>query len=206
MNRVRVLLLLSLTMGLSSLAAEEIDSKVIHQYKYVAVNYDYVDGQGGPDGHGGSGFVSYEFKNFLFGVGGGYVQAGDNPQLSTWTVNGQVGYVFRLLENHINIIPSFGGGYAESTFSFNLPGFEFESTADSPFIAPGVSASYAFNNYVSVNAGYTYGYNLDTEEDVNAFSVGAECAVTEAIGLGVSVAIDTENGFTGVSAGVRFHF
>jgi len=204
MNRV---LLLSLTMaGLSTLTAEEINSKVIHQYKYVGVNYDYVDGQGGPDGHGGSGFVSYEFKNFLIGLGGGYVQAGDNPQFSAWTVNGQVGYVFRLLENHINIIPSFGGGYAESTVSFDFPGFEFESTADSTIISPGVSLSYAFNNYVSVNAGYRYGYNLETEEDVNAFSVGAECAVTEVIGLGVSVAFNTDDGFTGVSAGVRFHF
>ena len=202
MNWTRVLLLLLTMTGISSLSAEEIDSKVIHQYKYVAVNYEYVDGQGGPDGHGGSGFVSYEFKNVLFGVGGGYVQAGDNPTAKTWSINGQVGYVFRLLGNHINIIPSFGGGYAESKVEFPF----FEVTQNSPFIAPGVSVSYAFNNYVSVNAGYTYGYNLDTEQDVNAFSVGAECAVTEVIGLGVSVAFDTEDGFTGVSAGVRFHF
>lgn len=110
MNRA---LLFSLTMaGVSSLAAQEINSSVIHNYKYVEVGYDYVYGDQGPDGHGSSAFASYELNNFLFGIGGGYLQAGDNPEFETWGVGGVIGYVFRLQENHINIIPSFGVGYS----------------------------------------------------------------------------------------------
>lgn len=77
---------------------------------------------------------------------------------------------------------------------------------DSATISPGISLSYAFNNYFSVNAGYRYGYDLDTEDDGHGFSVGAECAVTDSVGMGASVHFNEEEGFTGVSAGISFHF
>lgn len=205
-------LLLSLTVAGSQFGtAEEINSRVIHNYRYVGIGYDYfhIDQSQMPDGHGISATASYEYQNFLFGLGGGMVR-GDNRtiELKTWSIYGNVGYAFRLFENHLNIIPSFGYGYSESTETLTLPffpvGLEFNSHSST--IAPGLTASYACNNYLSLNAGYSYGYNLDAHDGAHGFSVGADCAVTKEIGLGVGVHFDTEEGFTGLSAGISYHF
>lgn len=207
----RALLLLLAVAGTQFGTAEELDSNVIHHYRYVGVgyNYFYSDQMQLPDGHGISAFGTYEFENFLFGVGGGKVQGENrNVELETWDVQGNVGYVIRLLENHLNLIPSFGIGYSETTETLNLPFFPFvvEFGAESTGIVPGLAVSYAFNQYLSLNAGYSYGYDLDAHDGAHGLSVGAECALTKKVGLGVGAHFDPEEGFMGLNAGLSFHF
>lgn len=207
----RVLLLPLALAGIQFGAAEELNSSVIHNYRYIGVGYDYFysDQMQLPDGHGIFAFGSYEYENFLFGIGGGNVR-GENRavEVETWDVYGEVGYVFRFFKNQLNLIPSFGIGYSESRQTLHVPFFPFvlEFDSDATGIAPGLTASYAFNHQVSVNAGYSYGYDLDAHDGAHTFSVGAACAVTREIGLGVGVHFEAEEGFTGLSTGISFHF
>jgi hypothetical protein len=197
---------LTLAGGYSAIA-QEINSGVIHNYNFVGVSYDYVYGDNASDLHGGSGVVSYDLNNFLVAVGGGYQQGGGNPEIETWSGFGSIGYVLRLQENHINVIPSFGIGYSKSTATFQFPPFfSFKSTVESTAISPGLFGSYAFNNWFSVNAGYAYGYDVETSDDAHGFFGGAECALTEQVGVGISARFSEGQGFTGVSTGVHFHF
>lgn len=205
-------LLLTLALAGTQLGAEaEINSDVIHNYRYVGLNFEYVhvDSNIFPDSYGVSSFASYELKSILFGIGGGYLQGNDNNiEVENWWVQGNLGYVFRFFENHLNLIPSLGLGYAETSQTFQVPFFPFVMNfdADATLLAPGLTVSYAFNNYLSLNAGYGYGYDLDTEDDSHGFSVGAVWALTNEVGLGIGASFDSEVGFTGLSAGLSYHF
>lgn len=203
--------LLILTMALAGthqLFAAEIDSHVIHDYSFIGLGYQYGYGDGGPDTHGGNAVVSYDLHNFLFSLSGGYSEAGGNPDFDTWSVSGALGYVFRLQENHINIIPNFGIGYSRTRSSFRIPfyPFVFNNNIDTTAIAPGISLSYAFNNRLSLNVGYAYGYDLNTHDDAHSYFVGGEIAVTDRIGMEVSAHFVDHQGFAGAGAGVSFHF
>ena len=115
-----------------------------------------------------------------------------------WTVGAGVGYVFRLEENHVNIIPRFGVSYSEA----DVPG----GSASATTIQPGILLSYAFNNTLSVNGGYTYGRDVDSSADVHGFSVGSQVALSKRLGLNLNVLFTDENGFSGASAGFTYHF
>lgn len=185
-----------------NLRAEPIDSKVIHNYTFIGAGYQYAEGDNGPDGHGGGGVISYDYNNFLFSLGGGYLTAGDSPKFEVMSVSGSVGYVFRLQENHLNIVPHFGLGFSENQITFG----PFSSDSDTTALLPGISLSYAFNDRFSVNASYGYSYDIDRDTDGNSVSLGAELAVTENVGVDISAHFVEEQGFTGATAGISFHF
>jgi hypothetical protein len=137
-------------------------------------------------------------NNWLFGINGGYFVAESLDDVHVWSISGAVGYAIRLMENHVNIIPSFSGGYSELSFPFG--------SDSSTSISPGIQVSYAFNNKLSVNAGYSYLYDVDSEADAHGFSVGSVVAVAEHVGVHVAATFTESDGFSGISAGVAFHF
>ena len=53
-------------------AAEPIDSKVIHNYNQIGIGYNYVESDD-LDGHGVIGTASVDLNNFLLGGGGKYI-------------------------------------------------------------------------------------------------------------------------------------
>lgn len=195
-----------LSVAVCGLMADEIDSKVIHNYKYIGAGYGYLHDIGDSDvnAHGAVGEFSFEEHNFLFGVSGGYFWAEDtgSTDINLWNVTPSIGYVVRLMENHLNIIPSVAGSY--NTVEFDS---SFGSDSDDSWsILPGIGLSYAINNQIALNAGYTYGYNFDSEDDDHLFGVGAKVAVAEQVGLAVNATFSKEFGFSGVTGMVEFHF
>ena len=190
-------------LAVSSLGfAAEIDSGVIHNYDYLGVGYGYLHELADDlNAHGGVGQFSFEEQNFILSAGGGYFW-GDNDDVADvelWNASASLGYVIRLAENHLNIIPSFGGGYSEIDV-------EGAGSADSWSILPSISLSYALNNRISIGGGYTYAYNLDAEEETHLFNAGAKFALLHQVGLSVNAIFAEDEGFQGVTAGVEFHF
>jgi len=191
------------------LFAEEITSSVIHDYSQVGIVYRYVHDFGNTDdnAHGFAGNGSYEIRNFVLSVSGDYLW-GDNDlgvdaDVNLWSVVGGVGYVLRLYQNHVNIIPRFEVGYSE--VSVKVPGFgTFHS--DSTAVLPGITLSYAINNRISFDGGYTYAHDLDTGDDGHGFTAGTRIAVAERIGLNIQAMFAEGLGFTGVTAGLSFHY
>lgn len=193
--------------GLGLLCAQavsaQIDSRVIHNYNEIGVGYQYLHADD-IDGHGVVGRASTDLNNVLLGVSAGYTWI-DDFDAETWGIGGTVGYAIRLMENHLNIIPRVGIGYTEATVDFGPLGSDTEGFAS---ISPGISVSYAINNQISLNAGYTYSRDLDEDFDIedHGFGIGARIALAERIGLDVGVSLDEEEGFTGIGAMISWHY
>src|SRR5688572_20449413 len=178
--------------GLLSVAslglAAEIDSGVIHNYDYFGVGYGYLhkiaeEATGDVNAHGGVAGFSFEENNFLLTANGGYFW-GDNDDVAdieTWNVNASIGYVIRLAENRVNIIPSFGGAYSE--VDVEAGPFFGSFTEDSWSIIPSIGVSFALNNRIALNGGYTYLYNFEAEDESHLFNAGAKFALLHQVGL-----------------------
>lgn len=188
------------------LRAEEIDSPVIHNYRFVSAGYGYLHdiADSGIDGHGAIGALSFEEQGFLLGVGGGYFWTDeDAADINLWNVTASLGYVVRLMENHVNIIPRVGGGIG----GLQIDDPVFGDVSDESWsIFPGIGLSYAINNQFAINGGYTYAYNFDSEDDDHLLNVGGTVAVLERVGLSVNASFSTEFGFSGITGAVEFHF
>ena len=193
-----------LSVAASGLTAAEIDSKVIHNYNYLGVGYEYLNdiADSDIDAHGVVGEFSFEKANFLFRAGGGYFWATDTggADVDLWDVNASLGYVVRLVENHVNIIPRFTG----AADGVDVEGSLFADYSWS--ILPGIELSYAINNQFAINGGYTYAYNFDTEEEDHRFNVGGKVALLEQVGLAVNAQFSKEFGFSGITGMVEFHY
>ena len=191
----------------TGLIGAEIDSKVIHDYNYFALGYGYLHdiADADVDGHGPVGEISFEQNNFVLAVSGGYFWVTDtgSTDINLWDVSASLGYVLRVMGNHLNIIPRFGGSY--SGIQVDDPTFGDESD-ESWSILPGVSLSYAFCSRFAINGGYTYAYNFDAEDEDHLFHAGATFALLEQLGLSVNASFSKEFGFTGIAAGVEFHY
>ncbi|MFN7137777.1 MAG: hypothetical protein ACK4UN_00395 [Limisphaerales bacterium] len=201
-----------LVIGLATatqLSAEELTSNVIHDYNQVQINYDYFHdlGNTGVNAHGVGAQFSYEIKNFLFAAEGGYAWGDDdlgiNADLSFWNISGSVGYVFRFMGNHLNIIPRFGVGYNELEIDSPITGtFRFDDVT----IHPGITASYAITHCWNVFTGYSFDYGIDTEAEGHALFVGTTVALAENIGTTVRAVFREGQGFAGLTAGISFHY
>jgi len=191
----------------SVLVAEPIDSPVIHNYNQVGVGYNYVDADG-TDGHGVVGTFSVDRSNFLLGAGGNYVWY-DEFDAESWSATAFAGYIVRLMENHINIIPRVGVAYNELSSGAGRGFVENVVTLE-----PGVTLSYAINNRISLNGGYTYVQDIEDDDDdlfpdfeaAHTFSLGGSLAIAERIGLNVNALFEEDEGFTGATAILSWHF
>jgi len=195
-----------------ALPADPIDSRVIHNYDQFGVGYAYSDGDD-VDGHGVIGSVSMDLNNFLIGAGGNYTwfsepDGFDDVDAQAWSAGGFAGYILRLMENHINIIPRVGVSYNELTIDFDGPIVSGSVTEDFVGIEPGITLSYAINNHISLNGGYTYIQDLDDDIDVEAhtFSVGTRIALAEHLGLNLNAFFEEEQGFSGAAAILSWHY
>ncbi len=195
--------IVGITLGLvcaQQLMGEEIHSKVIHQDTYIGAGYEYFHdiGNSGAKAHGVFGAGSYDYHNVLFGVSGGY--AWGDEDVDFWRAGGSLAYVVRLMENHVNIVPRVGIFYNEVLFNGN--------SDNVTTINPGITLSYAFNNQLSINGGYTYGHDIDfdNEGDQHTFSAGSRLAIAENVGLDVRADFIEGFGFSVISAMLQFHF
>jgi hypothetical protein len=189
------------------LMAAEIDSPVIHNYNYFAAGYGFLSdiADSDIDAHGVVGDFSFEEGGFLIGVDGGYFWATDtgDADVNLWNVKPRVGYVLRLLENHLNIIPNVAGEW--SGIELDDPVFGSDSD-DTWSIFPGIGLSYAINNRFALNGSYAWGYNFDSEDSDHFFTAGGKFALFERVGLAVNGLFREDFGFTGVTAVVEFHY
>src|SRR5688572_17147226 len=187
------------------LVAAPIDSKVIHNYNQFGIGYKYVDAGDDVTGHGVNGTVSVDLSNFLLGAGGNYVWY-DEFDAESWSAGGFAGYVLRLMENHINIIPRVGIAYNEISTDAGPFGF-VENVVT---LEPGITLSYAINNRISLNGGYTYVQDIESDDlsfdAAHTFSVGTSIALVERLGLNLNALFEEEQGFSGVTAILSWHF
>jgi hypothetical protein len=187
----------------AAVVADPIDSKVIHNYNQVGLGYNYVEADD-LDGHGVIGGASVELSNFLIGGGANYIWFDD---AEAWSVEGFVGYIFRLMENHINIIPRVGLGYDEASVDLGPFG---EASEDVVTIRPGITLSYAINNHISLNGGYTFVGDIESDdlvfESAHTFSLGTSLAIAERLGLSLNALFMEEQGFSGATAILSWHF
>jgi opacity protein-like surface antigen len=197
MKRVLVLTFAVLC-GHQLTAAEPINSGVIHHYTELGIGYAFIDVEGGPEAHGVAAHTAVDMDNFLFDVNGGYVWADD---VNTWSLGGGIGYVVRLMQNHINIIPRFG-------ISYNKINPDDDIESDFTTISPGVAVSYAINNRASIGARYDYvrDIDFDNDEDLHTYGPFARIALAERIGLDLGATFAEGEGFVAAFAGLSFHF
>jgi opacity protein-like surface antigen len=193
------------------MAAEEINSGVIHNYKFVGVGYGYLHDFANADveGHGIVGTVSIEDQGFVLDVGSGLLPSGyfwmdeEAADINVWNVTARFGYVLRLLDNHLNIIPRVGG----SLTGIEIDDPVFGDISDENWsIIPGVGASFAITDRFAINGGYGWNYNFDSEESDHVFNGGAKFALFEHLGLSVNAFFIEDFGFSGATATVDFHF
>ncbi len=181
--------------------SDAIDSNVIHDYTQVGIGYGFLNdiGNSGENAHGIVGGASYDLSNFILGAGGGYFWGQDDSHFDTWNIFGAVGYVFRVMDDHLNIIPNASVAYTETRHEVN----EASTTAQ-----PGIQLSYAFNNKFAIHGGYNYAFELDNRANVDEhiFNVGADYALSDSVGLGVTGFFVDDLGFTGLTAGLSYHF
>ena len=184
------------------MAADPVDGKVIHHYNFAEGGYGYLHDVGDSiNAHGVHAQLSFEEHNVVVTVGGGHFW-GDEA-LNFWNLNTSVGYVLRLADNHLNVIPRFGAVYSDASTEGDT-GTLFGNETWS--IAPGATVSYALNNRLALAGTYAYAYNLDAEEGDHVFSVGPRLAIFERVGVNVNALLSDEDGFLGVTAAVEFHF
>jgi opacity protein-like surface antigen len=204
------LVTLASIIGLPVLAAE-IDSGVIHNYRFIGAGYGYLHdfANADIDGHGVVGTLSFEEQGFVLDVGNGLLPSGyfwmdeEAVDVNIWNVTARLGYVIRLMENHLNIIPRVGG---------SLTGIEI----DDPFfgdisdetwsIIPGIGVSYALTDRLAINGGYGWNYDFDAEESDHVVNAGARVAILEKVGLSVNAFFIEDFGFSGATATIDFHF
>jgi hypothetical protein len=188
----------------SVLVAEPIDSKVIHNYNQFGVGYNYSHGDD-VDGHGVIGTVSVDLSNFLLGASANYIWF-DEFDAEGWSAGGFAGYIVRLMENHINLIPRVGVAYNE----ISVDAGPFGSVENVATLEPGITLSYAINNRISLNGGYTYVQDIDSDdlsfEAAHTFSLGTSLAITEQLGLNLNALFAEEQGFSGATAILSWHF
>jgi len=177
---------------------EGITSKVIHNYTEFGVGYTYVDDFGADHGHGAIAHSSVDLENVLLNVRGGYIW-GDGAD--AWNAGGDLGYIVRLAQNHVNIIPRFG-----ATYNKLMP--DNIDSIDQTTIEPGITLSVAFNNWVSINGFYTYLRDVDFGKNLDAhtYGPGARIALTDKVGLDVGATFAEGQGFSSAFAGLSFHF
>lgn len=196
-----------LAMAACSFAAEEINSRVIHDYNFFGVGYSYLHDVADleVDGHGPVAAFSFEEANFVLGVSGTYAWLEDigDADVNLWDVSASIGYVARLANNRINIIPRFGGLYSGIQIDDSAFGDADEETWS---IIPGVGLSVALCNWFALDAGYTYLYNFDAEDEDHLLSAGGKVALAHQIGVGVHANFSKEFGFTGVTGVFEFHY
>lgn len=189
------------------LTAGEINSRAIHNYNYFSVGYGYLHDilDSDVNAHGAVGEFSFEKHNILFGVVGGYFWAEDtgSADVELWSVSPAVGYVLRLAENHINIIPRIAFSYSGIQIDDSVFGDDSDETW---FFLPGAFLSYAINNRLAINGGYAYSYNFDSTDKEHLFSAGAAVAIFDQVSLVGSANFSDESGFTGITAALEFHY
>ncbi len=189
----------------ATVVAAPIDSKVIHNYNQFGVGYNYVHGDDDLDGHGVVGSVSMEVGNFLIGAGGNYIWF-DEFDAESWSAGGFAGYILRLMENHINIIPRVGISYNEVSVDLG----PFDADGNVVTLEPGITLSYAINNHISLNGGYTYVADIESDDlefdTAHTFSVGTRIAIAENLGLNLDALFADEQGFSGATAILSWHF
>lgn len=194
-------------MAACTFAAEEINSRVIHDYNFFGVGYSYLHDFADLDlnGHGPVGAFSFEEANFVLGVSGGYFWLEDigDTDVNLWDVNASIGYVVRLAGNRINIIPRFGGAYSGIQLDSDTFGEEEDETWS---IIPGVGLSFALCNWFAIDGGYTYAYNFDAEDEDHVFTAGGKVGLSDRIGLGAHANFSKEFGFNGVTGVLEFHY
>lgn len=191
--------------------ADELESGVIHNYRFIGGGYGYLHDIADSDfnAHGAVGLLSFEEQNLVLGASGGYFwgEEDDPIDFTTWNANVSLGYVVRLMGNHLNIIPNVGGGYSEVELEIRDPLLgTFTVTEESWSIFPGIGVSYAITHQFAINGSYAWGYNFDSEEDDHLFSAGAKFAILEKVGLSANANFSAEFGFSGAVAAVEFHF
>lgn len=184
--------------GYQLMAAEGINSRVIHDYTEIGVGYEYIDVEGGAEAHGAIAHTSVDMDNVILDINGGYVWGDD---ADSWRAGAGLGYAVRLMRNRINIIPRVGITYNK----FDPDGV---GSSDLTTVEPGVVVSYAINNRLSINAGYEYVHDIDfnKDEELHLFGIGARIAVRERMGVDVGATYAEEHGFAGAFASVNFHF
>ena len=194
-------------MAACAFAAEEINSRVIHDYNFFGVGYSYLHDVADLelDGHGPVGAFSFEEANFVLGVSGGYFWLEDigDTEINLWDVTASIGYVLRLANNRINIVPRFGGAYSGIVVDNDTFGDEEDETWS---IVPGVDLSFALCNWFALDGGYTYLYNFDSEDEEHLFRAGGKVALGQRIGISAHARFSEEFGFTGVTGGLEFHY
>jgi hypothetical protein len=195
-----------LSMAACTFAAEELNSRVIHDYNFFGVGYSYLHDFADLDinGHGPVGAFSFEEGNFVLGVSGGYFWLEDigDTDVNLWDVTASLGYVVRLANNHINIIPRVGGQYAGIQLDNDFGDAEDEAWS----ILPGVGLSFALCNWFAIDGGYTYAYNFDSEDEDHLFTAGGKVALGDRIGIGAHANFSKEFGFNGVTGLLEFHY
>ena len=77
-------------------------------------------------------------------------------------------------------------------------------------LEPGVTLSYAINNRISLNGGYTYIGDITSDdlqfEAAHTFSLGTSIALAERLGLNLNALFEEEQGFSGATAILSWHF
>jgi hypothetical protein len=188
------------------LMAQEIDSGVIHNYRFLGVGYGYLHDIFNADveGHGIVGTVSIEDQGFVLDVGNGLLPSGyfwvdeEAADINLWNVTARFGYVVRLMENRLNIIPRVGG---------SLTGLEIEDFSDETWsIIPGVGASFALTDRIAINGGYGWNYDFDTEEEDHVFNAGVKVAIFDKLGVSLNAFVIEDFGFSGATATLDLHF
>src|SRR5688572_5256788 len=139
----------------SPVMAAEIESGVIHNYKFIGLGYGYLHdiAEADVEGHGIVGTLSFEEQGFVLDVGSGLLPTGyfwvdeDAADINLWNVTARMGYVVRLMENHLNIIPRVGG----SLSGLEIDDPVFGDISDETWsIIPGIGVSFALNDRLAL--------------------------------------------------------
>lgn len=189
------------------LLAQETNSKVIHQYSYVNLSGGYVPAHGGLPAFAGFKLEgAFEYRNVLAWLNlGSFADTGDAVFGAEMNRSGGgLGYVIRLDQNHLNLIPRLGASYLKITQN-DLFGGE-TTLVETTAIEPSITFSYAFNNRFSLDAGCALDADVDSGATVSQFNFGATCALAKHWGIRLEGTVATNQNYNGVFAGIAYHF
>ena len=200
---------LAVVVSLITTAAQEINSKVIHNYRSVGVFYSYTHDAAdiGLIAHGVGGNASYEWRGFVPSISAAYAIAdhdfGDEWESYAWAVGGDLAYVFRFLENRINVLPAVGVSYNVTTWDSRVfHDVDYEITV----LGAGLDLSYAFNNRLSISARYGYSRDVDSTADGHSYGFGTRIAVAERVAVNINFGFSYDYGFAGAAVGLGYHY